>query len=335
MKLKYYPVFILGALSVFISLASSAEALYVSNAKELVSAVKKAHAQNNITEIVIAEGIYTLGRRLQIKRNNLILRSTASDPELTILSGGSTLEESKAEILLDISGSNITVDGLTLQNVRRHLIQLRAETNSDNFTLANSVLRDAYEQLFKVSAGDTKHYSDNGVVMNSVFYYSEGIGPQYYIGGIDAHRAKGWKVKYNLFKDIASPADKVAEHAIHFWNDSRNNTVVGNTIINCDRGIGFGMRERDNQSIGGLIADNLIVHTNPEHPFADVGIILESSPYTKVTNNRVFLYGRYPNAIEYRFVGTHSVVITGNKTNRKIRARDGASGVVKNNVKVP
>ena len=334
MKMKSVNTAVWFILSFCLSFNAFSESLYVTNSQELLSAVKKSHQQKLVKEIIIAPGLYSITKRLKLSRNNLTLRSETSDPESTVISGGASLEESAADVLIDISGSDITIAGVTLQHARRHLIQLRAETDSDNFTLVNSVLRDSYEQLLKVSAGNTSFYSDNGTVLNNTFYYSKGIGPQYYIGGIDAHRAVNWKVKYNLFKDIASPAEKVAEHAIHFWNNSANNNIVGNTIINCDRGIGFGMRDRENQNSGGLIADNLIVHDNPAHPFADVGIVLESSPYTRVSNNRVFLYGRYPNAIEYRFERTHSVELSGNKVNKKIRARNGGTALLKGNIKL-
>jgi hypothetical protein len=117
------------------------------------------------------------------------------------------------------------------------------------------------------------------------------------------------------------------EHAIHFWNNSQNNTIERNVIINCDRGIGFGLG--DSPNTGGMIRNNMI-YNNGAGTFNDVGIGLESSPGTKVYNNTIFII--YQNAIEYRFPGTNGVHIANNLANKQIRSRDGGSGVVESNI---
>ena len=101
-------------------------------------------------------------------------------------------------------------------------------------------------------------------------------------------------IKGNIFKDIASPSRHIAEHAIHIWNNSKNNTVAKNIIIDSDRGIGFGMRVKkgnpdDIYNYGGVISDNIIYHSKNHHPFAGVGIIIEDSPSTIIIkdNNSV------------------------------------------------
>lgn len=114
----------------------------------------------------------------------------------------------------------------------------------------------------------------------------------------------------------------MAEHAIHIWSGSENNLVEGNTIIDCDRGIGFGMGNRVNY--GGVIRNNTITHANNGHPNADVGIVLESSPDTEVYGNTILMEHAYPNAIEYRFKATRNVKIYDNVVNRRIVAKDGA-----------
>ena len=95
----------------------------------------------------------------------------------------------------------------------------------DRLTVRNCILRDAGEQLLKVPTTAGADYADNGLVVGCQFEYSAGVGPQYYIGGIDVHHGKGWIVRDNQFRSIRSPDDRIAEHAIHFWNDSRDTLV--------------------------------------------------------------------------------------------------------------
>lgn len=38
----------------------------------------------------------------------------------------------------------------------------------------------------------------------------------------------------------------VAEHAVHFWNGARDTIVERNAIVDCARGVGFGLGETGN-----------------------------------------------------------------------------------------
>ena len=304
--------------------------LIVTNTQELKNAV---HIANNdksgsLIEILVDDGEYKNSLNITILRNNVTIRSISNNPARVVLSGSGMKKKSPVEVIFDISASNVTLSGITLRNVSHHLIQVRAEKGVDFFSLNNCILEDSYQQLLKVSGKDNGEYSDFGVIKNSRFEYTAGVAPNYYVGGIDAHRSRGWVVSNNIFLNIASPAEKVAEHAIHFWKHSFNNTVTNNIIINSDRGTGFGFGNNKNQSKGGIIAFNKITHDNPNHAFADVGISLESSPHTIVTNNEIYLNSNYPNAIEYRFPNTQGVIIKSNITNKSIVARDGANGII-------
>ena len=311
------------------------EFIGVTNVDELQTAVSYLN-QGQIKHIVLMPGTYHVSRRLKINSNNITISGASSDFSDVIITGNGMKPSRNAEIIFDISASYVTILNLTLQETSNHLIQIRAEKNADNFHLSNVRLRNSYEQMIKVSGGPGTELptSDNGIIESCLFEYTSGIGPQFYIGGIDAHRAHNWVVRNNTFKNIASPSEHVAEHAVHFWNFSKNNLIVGNTIINSDRGIGFGMGDTPNQSKGGIIENNTILHNNPDHHFADVGIVLESSQGTVVRDNRILLNHGYPNAIEYRFSGTQNVLIENNYTNRRIAARDGASAKLVNNEEV-
>jgi hypothetical protein len=335
--IKITLLLIIGLLTiVFITASSAAIArptIVIKNVHEFYQAVAQANKSSRGMIILVQDGHYNLPHRVVLSRENTDISSVSDNPDDVVFIGKGMKKRPSTEILFDIQASNISLRGITIGESANHLIQVRAEDNVDNFSLSNCVLRDAYEQLLKVSGG--KHpqhpHSDNGLVENCMFEYTAGVGPQYYIGGIDAHRIRNWRIINNVFRYIASPSDHIAEHAIHIWNDSADNSVIGNLIINSDRGIGFGMGDKALQNSGGIIANNVILHSDKTHPFADTGIILESSPNTVVADNTILLATGYPNAIEYRFSRTTAVVIEGNITNKAIKARNGGSATLLNN----
>lgn len=307
--------------------------IVVSNTEQLRNALKTINKTKIGTIIELEDGQYKLsGSPLIISTDHITIRSKSGIRDNVVLSGdgmGTGLGN-----LIDVSADYFSIVGVTLQNSRWHLIQVRAEQDVDFFFMDNCILQDGGQQLLKVSgatSGKKGTYSDFGIIQNSLFQYTAGIGPNYYIGGIDAHRSVDWLIKDNVFRNIASPSERVAEYAVHFWNDSKDIRTIGNVIINSDRGIGYGLMNREKQSRGGIISNNIIIHTASEHPFADVGIALESSPETLISNNIIFSTSTYPNAIEYRFTKTHGVLIQGNVTNKAIKKRDGADATVINN----
>lgn len=316
-----------------ISLFSSAQqpktiSIIAANTDEIYQALSVAKRRGGYTQILLKDSTYQLPRTLVISVPSVYIGSLSGQKERVILTGNGMQNTPQVDNLIYVAAPHFTLEGITLQQSGNHLVQVSGQDNADYFTMKHCILRDAYEQLLKVSNGG-EISADYGVVENCTFEYSAGIGPQYYIGGIDAHGSKYWHITKNIFKDISSPSYHIAEHAIHFWNRSSQNIIENNIILNCDRGIGFGMGDKGNT--GGTIKNNTIVHTKPLNPFADVGIILENSPNTLITNNRIYLSHSYKNAIEYRFQSTKGVIISQNITNKAIAARDGATALINKN----
>ena len=105
----------------------------------------------------------------------------------------------------------------------------------------------------------------------------------------------------------------------------------GNTFINCQREISFGLVERspDDHS-GGIIRNNFLYRAGSV--LGDTAIGVFDSPNTQVLHNTVFVSGGYPSPIEYRFGNTTGVVVRNNLVDGAIQARDGASASVSGNV---
>ncbi|BFT29622.1 hypothetical protein D210916BOD24_07980 [Alteromonas sp. D210916BOD_24] len=317
-----------------ISVPQGYDKQYVSSSEQLLEVF--GHTKGNVA-IYLAPGTYNFTKALTFDKPNIMLLSEYADKESVILNGRGMVRSHKVENLIDIKSSGAVIDGITMQNAGNHIIQIRSERDADFPIIRNCTIRDGYEQLLKVSydkRNRPEEQSDSGIIENCLFEYSAGIGPNHYIGGIDAHGIRNWVIKGNVFKHIASPGNRIAEHAIHLWNNTENNIVENNIIIDSDRAIGFGMRKRakgdENKNIkfsnyGGIIRNNFIYHSDNQDPFADTGIILEDSPNTLVENNAIFMEHAYRRAIEYRFAPTQGVMIKNNRTNKRISSRDGGS----------
>jgi hypothetical protein len=304
----------------------------VSSVDALRSAIATANASGGEVTISIADGTYQLPDTLHVTAPNVALVSASNDRGKVTIRGDAMSASATVKNLIRVSGKGFQLRGLSLERAGWHLIQIVGEADADGALIRDCAMRDAWEQLLKVSFDSARPSitADNGIVENCVFEYTAGIGPQYYIGGVDAHGSKNWIIRDNLFRNIASPNTAIAEHAIHFWSNSADIVVERNVIVNCDRGVGFGLGDRGNAR--GIIRNNYIHHTANGHPYADVGIALENSPGTAVYNNTILLEHAYSRSIEYRFGGTSGVTVVNNLTNKQIAARDGGTGTVASNV---
>lgn len=296
----------------------------VVNVIELKDAINFANSMGGNRTILIEDGTYAISSPTwfpYITASNIVFRSLSGNRNaVTLIGTGMASVSPDNEHGFYIVGDNITIADLTIRDVGNHGIA----TQGDNTFIHNVRIQNTFEQMVKgTSAGDGADY---GKIQCSLFEYTAGIGPQFYIGGLDIHEGSNWVVNDNIFKDIASPSSSLAEHAVHFWNFSENNTVERNLMINCDRGIGFGLGSSPND--GGIIRNNMI-YSDGTHPFNDVGIGLETSPNTKVYNNTIYI--SYPNAIEYRFEATTNVEITNNLTNQLITSRNDGEALLTTN----
>ncbi len=311
---------------------ASAQTATVGSVAQLESAVANANSSGGNRTILVLDGVYSLNGTLNVTAPNVTIAGQSGVRENVVIQGDAMSDTARIGNLIRVAARNFRLSDVTLQKSRFHLIQIAGEANAEAPVIRNCILRDAYEQMIKVSNDPAAPgvSANNGLVENCLFEYSAGVGPQFYIGGIDAHASKNWVIRNNTFRNIVSPSRSVAEFAIHFWDSSANNTVERNLIVNCDRGIGFGLDGKGNT--GGIIRNNMIYHAANAGRFADTGIALTDSPGTQVYNNTIVMDNGFPWAIEYRFASTTGVLIANNLTNKPIVSRNGASGVVTRNL---
>jgi len=294
--------------------------LLVSNVSELLDAVEYANANGNV-EILLEDGTYQLDGMLWIDGYNVGFRGYSGNYDAVVIRGeGMTGGVSH---VFNVPSDYFAVQDMTIGWISNHAVQIHGNSNADYPYFNNVRFVDTGEQMLKISSDFSSNYSDNGIVENCRFEYSAGIGPQYYIGGVDGHQCRDWAVRDCYFYGIRSPGSDLAEHAIHFWSESERTVVERNRITDCDRGIGFGLGSSGHGD--GIIRNNFV------HTTRDVGIGLENASGVDVYNNSLYTEN-YANSIEYRFGGTSGGEIVNNLTNGAIASRDGGSATLASNV---
>jgi hypothetical protein len=315
------------------------------------------HAVTNATPgatILVAEGTYNLnGVFLVFNTPNVTLRSASGDRATVVLDGAYRSRE-----IAQINASRVTLADLTMQRATKHVIHVMSTARGDtlNTRIYNVHIIDPGEQAIKINTASPGHYSDNGEIACSRIELTDAGRPRIqnncYTGGIDAHKARGWLIRDNVIEEFWCP-EGLAEHAVHFWDGSRDTVVERNVLKNNSRGVGFGMMDKGStrtypddpcpavqgyvDHYGGTIRNNFIFTCRKDlfaaQDGADCGICLWQSCQTRVLHNTIYSTdpARTFSSIEWRFGNTRAEIIN-NLVNIAMRERDGASANVSGNV---
>jgi hypothetical protein len=299
--------------------------------------------------ILLADGTYRLTSTLVVSRAGVAIRSLSGRPGAVVLDGSYATGD-----LVAVAASNVTIAEVTLTRTKNHLVHIVPRDGGPTIRgtrLYRLRLLDSGEQFVKVNPNSARSaFADAGRVECTSFRLSDRGRPHVasnflpcYTGGIDAHGARGWIVRLNRFEQIRC-ADGLAEHAVHFWTGSRDTLVERNVIVDCARGIGFGLGERTDWArryadqseagyvghYGGIIRNNVVVASRPG---MDTGIGLEQARRARVYHNTVYAGARatgYFSSLDYRFPNTTADIR--NNLVTRITARDGASARLARNV---
>jgi chitodextrinase len=277
---------------------------------------------------------YTLNSTaLEINAPNVTVQGSTGNRDDVIIQGDAMSSSALIKIGFYINidaADNITIKDLSVGRFGWHGIKFSGENNAGDGSIIDNVrIFDTYEQMIKASDNNNGESTDNVTVQNSLFEYTAGIGPQYYIGGIDAHVSDGWIVRSNTFRNIQSPDGNVAEHAIHFWDgdvQTGSQIIEKNLIINCDRGIGLWNAD------GGIIRNNMILHDGSgAHP--DVAIDIQDTPNVQIDNNTSWIAasGYYTN-IELRGAASVNILVRNNLVNKGISNINASSPTFTSNI---
>lgn len=305
----------------------------VSTVASLRGALDAANAAGVPATILLEDGTYNLaGATLHITCPGLIVRSAGGNREAVVVRGPDEGPSASTYNLFLVSADNVTLADMTFGYCRWHGVQIRGESPYDvsGTRIHNCRIVNCNEQFIKGSSGSDPEGATDGIIESCRFEFTAGWAYQYYTGGIDIHKGVNWVVRDNVFKSIRNPTAQpnIAEHAVHFWKRCttrpQNIVVERNWIIDCDRGIGFGLGSFDNgHNGGGSVIRNNVVVNDGAGGHTDVGIGLESANDVTVDNNTVYIPA-YWAPMEYRFSGSSNLWFRNNLVNSAIQNRDGA-----------
>jgi hypothetical protein len=317
-------------------------------AGRLPAIVARAPARSTI---LLANGTYRLTRTLNVSTAGVTIRSRSGRPKSVVIDGRYATGD-----LVAVAANDVRIAEVTLTRASYHLVHIvppNAGQTIRRVRLYRLRLIDGAEQFVKINPNAARTaFVDAGRVECSTFRLTD-RGRSHvpsdflpcYTGGIDAHGARGWTVRLNRFEDIRCGQGKgLAEHSVHFWTGSRNTLVERNMIVDCARGIGFGLGERTDWArrypdatgagyvghYGGIIRNNVVVATRPG---IDTGIGLEQARAASVHHNTVYAGPRatgYFSSLDYRFTNTTADIR--NNLVTRITVRDGATARLARNV---
>ncbi len=307
------------------------------------------------TTILLHDGTYDMSGgdsvyRLVFDTPGVILRSASGNRDAVVLDGNYGTNE-----LISIYASDVTIADLTLKRAYDHPIHISGDAGSPiaGILIHNVRIVDPGQQAIKVNP-NVDGYVDYSTVECSALELTDAGRAQIrdgcYTGGFDAHQAQGWVLRRNRIEGFWCN-DGLSEHGIHLWKGCRDTVVEDNVIVDCARGIGFGLGSGgdariypDNPypgvgylgHIDGIIRNNFIAAADSRlfaSPYGfDTGIGLEQARGAQVVHNTVAAT-EWPlsSSIEWRFTNTVAE-ISNNLVTHTLLARDGATATETGNL---
>ena len=294
------------------------------------------------TTILLHDGFYDMSggdstHRLVFSTPGLTLRSASGDREAVTLDGGYVTGE-----LVSVQASDTTIADITMSRAYYHPIHVSGPDTPITHVLINNVhVIDPGEQAIKVNPIGAGTVDDSTLECSHLELTDVGrpfIRNNCYTGGLDAHLATGWLVRRNLIEGFWCTTG-LSEHGIHMWRQCVDTVVEENLVVDCARGIGFGLGPGADGHSGGIIRNNFVAAGDPDLFVSpdgfDTGIGLWGADDAEVYNNTVATT-QTPSAssIEWRYIST-SVTLVNNLVSDRIWDRGGTASVATNTEYAP
>jgi hypothetical protein len=280
------------------------------------------------TTLLIKPGTYKLRNTLQIVNVENVTVRGATDGKDDVVIAGEGMDQPSKNVPHGFwvsRSKNVTIANLTIRDTCYHCVAI--QDGSPGARLYNLRLLDAGEQHVKVNPNPA---SDDGAVEYCVIEYTTTCNDNY-CNGVDVHQGARWRIRHNLFRNIrGNPKAGMGGPAILMWRGAKDTITEGNLFLNCERGIAYGLENKEGDHSGGIIRNNIFYRAAGQS--GDAAVVVWGSPGTQVLGNTLILSGTYPDAIDYRFASSRGLVIANNLTDAKLNARDGATAELASNV---
>lgn len=246
--------------------------------------------------ILVADGHYRLPGYLELRTDNVTLRSASGRRERVVLDGDGRLGE-----LLGITAcSGVTVADLTVQNVKWNGIKLNTDRGVRRVTIYNCVIHNVWQRGLKgvmVPEQNRERLRPADCRVQYCLFYND-RPKRYeddeadradnfrgnYIGGMDIMYAQRWTISDNVFLGIRGRSGE-GRGAIFLWVDAQDCVVERNVILDCDSGICLGNSHRGPGTVThctGCVVRNNFVTRCPEN-----GILADYTQGCRVLHNTI------------------------------------------------
>jgi hypothetical protein len=317
------------------------DVVWVDDEAGLQNAVRNVHPGETV---VIRPGTYYLSQTLYIGLSHPVsdvtIRGATDNYSDVVLLGAGMENPYYGAVPSGISvynAQNVMIADLSIGEVYYHPIELKGEAGADAIAIYHLRLFNAGEQFVKSTPGPDGGVNDS-TVEYSVLEYTDGPpvtdhgGGTGYTNGVDVHHGSNWTIRDNLFRNFHTPdwTDSLWAPAVLLWNHSSGTVVEGNTFIDTDRAIAFGLLDQTlgYDHDGGIIRNNFIyqspgLFSGWRTAGSDGQIIVWDSPDSEVYHNTVLTNGNSIESIEVRWTG--GVQVRNDLTDAPIGARDGGA----------